>query len=183
MRVLSPEWSTRRLTISNSTLAEIGEITEIFNSCHSVEDWDPSFYLVSNDETEGHINRSLDADEQANKVFRMQTIRATGTGQMVGYFHLMHGAPKPDQIWMSMFVVHPEFQGGGFGQEVAEGLIAELKKLQDYSAVLLEVYLKNWPALRFWIQSGFCRIVAQRGEKKHSSEAHASLVLERSLLD
>ena len=52
----------------------------------------------------------------------MQTIRSIKTGEIVGYFHLTHGAPENNTVWISMFVIHPKFQGRGFGQETIEGL-------------------------------------------------------------
>ena len=41
MRILPFQWSTERMMISNSDLAEASELTEVFNSCNYVEAWDP----------------------------------------------------------------------------------------------------------------------------------------------
>jgi len=67
-----------------------------------------------------------------------------------------------------------------YGQEVAAGLIRQLAEL-GYAAVWLEVYLKNWPALRFWLQQGFNKIIEYDGDKQFSESAQATLVLAKQL--
>jgi ribosomal protein S18 acetylase RimI-like enzyme len=62
-----------------------------------------------------------------------------------------------------MFVLHPDWQGKHLGREVVEGLAEQLRAL-EYSAIWLRVYLKNWPALRFWITNGFTNILAYEGD-------------------
>ena len=102
---------------------------------------------------------------------------------MIGYFHLQHYSsrlPQPATAFISMFVIHPEFQGKRFAQEVVEGLSEQLAGY-GYIAIWLAVYLKNWAAIRFWLQQGFNRIIEYDGAKQFSETAQASLTLEKRL--
>ena len=80
-----------------------------------------------------------------------------------------------------LFVIEPTFQRLQYGRESADGLLGELTALDEYQSVRCEVYLQNWPALRFWIQRGFRSIVAWDGARVIASDAFASLILERRL--
>jgi len=45
----------------------------------------------------------------------------------------------------------------------------------------LEVYLRNWPALRFWTNAGFTTIVAYEGDREPGEGRVARLMLARPL--
>ncbi len=47
----------------------------------------------------------------------------------------------------------------------------------------LEVYLRNWPALRFWTIMGFTTIVGYEGDKEPGEGKQGRLILERTLRD
>jgi ribosomal protein S18 acetylase RimI-like enzyme len=100
---------------------------------------------------------------------------------IVGYFHLYHGMPKPEVVFISMCVIDPVHQKRRYGSELIEGLVRELRAIGGYEAIWLNVYLKNWPALHHWIGSGFTTIREWRGDTTHTPEGHASLILERKL--
>ena len=72
-------------------------------------------------------------------------------------------------------------QGEGFGREFVPSLLAHLSTCPPLTAIRIEVYLKNWPALRFWLNHGFATIQDMRGAKTASPAHHASLILERAL--
>lgn len=179
---LPAQWSSDRLSVSDSTLVDAGRLTAIFNACSYAELWDPTFHLIEEDELRGLIKRSLSTAE-ADRYFRLQAIRVTGQDDPIGYFHLSHWSPRLPQTntaFISMFVIDPAHQRQGYAQEIVAGLAECLAQL-GYSAIWLEVYLKNWPALRFWIQQGFTHIIEYEGARTHSEAAHASLILERRL--
>jgi diamine N-acetyltransferase len=78
-----------------------------------------------------------------------------------------------------MFVLHPDYQKGGFGTE----LLTHWRSSQtaSHQAIWLEIFLKNWPALRFWIKSGFTTIIDINGAPQHDATAHASIVIAKTL--
>ena len=78
-----------------------------------------------------------------------------------------------------MFVLHPSQHQQGYGREVMEGVIDQSKTMGDRMALGARVYLKNWPALRFWVGLGFKQIDKMDGDKIYSETMQASLVLLR----
>jgi GNAT superfamily N-acetyltransferase len=179
---LPAQWSTPRLTITDGALEDVPRLTAIFNACSYAAPWDPTFRVIEEKEVRPLIERSLSADE-ADLPFRLQAIRITGQDDPIGYFHLSHWSPRlpqADTAFISMFVIDPAQQRQGYAQEVVAGLAECLAEL-GYVAIWLDVYLKNWPALRFWIQQGFTHIIEYDGAPTHSESAHASLILQRRL--
>ncbi len=178
---LPQRWDTARYQIADSTPADVPLLTAVFNSCAYVEPWDPTFRPVAEAELAGLVAQSL-ADEGDARVFRLQAIRPRGGDDPVGYFHLWHRRPQPDQVGISMFVIDAGHRGHGAGEEVVEALAARLAGL-GYRAMRLEVYLKNWPALRFWIARRFTTIDGYEGDRAHDAASHASLRLARRLAE
>lgn len=179
---LPAQWTTPRLVIADGVLDDVARLTAVFNACSYVEPWDPTFHVIDEDELRQVIEQSLSTDED-NRYFRLQAVRVAAEDDPIGYFHLWHWSPRLPQaetVFVSMFVIHPDFQGQRYAQEVVTGLADQLSQL-GYDAIWLVVYLKNWSALRFWIQQGFTRIVRYDGDPAHTDTAHARLVLERRL--
>ena len=179
-RQLPAAWTTHRLDVRDATPADADALTAIFNACAYVEPWDPTFRPVDRAELDRVIKRSLDGDEHAD--FRLQVLRPRPDGAPLGYFHLFHGAPQPDVCWISMFVLLPDYQGQKLAGEAVDGLAERLAQA-GYRAIWLHVYLRNWPALRFWTQHGFTTILTYDGDKAMTEGAQARLRLERLLRD
>jgi ribosomal protein S18 acetylase RimI-like enzyme len=181
-RFLPSSWTTERIMITDSTLEDVPHLTRLFNACSYVEPWDPTFHPVPDDELYQLVVRSL-ATTGADQAFRLQCLRSKADDVRIGYFHLHHSPPRlpqPSTVWISMFVIHPSYQRQQFAQEVVTGLTQQLAQC-GYVAIWLEVYLKNWSALRFWIQQGFTNIIEYDGARLHTETEHASLVLEKRL--
>lgn len=175
---LPAEWTTRRVVVRDGAAGDAPALTALFNACHYVEPWDPTFHLVAEPEIGKLLQRSAAGDDHAN--FRLQALRLRHGDALIGYFHLFHGAPQPDVCWISMFVIHPDYQGQHLAQEVVNGLAYYLRQA-GYRAIWLEVYLRNWPALRFWTIMGFTTIVGYEGDKEMGEGKQARLMLERPL--
>lgn len=180
--LLPAQWSTPRISVADSTLADAARLTAIFNACNYAHPWDPTFRIIREEELSLLIGESL-STEGEDLYFRMQTLRVIGQDDPIGYFHLSHWSPRLPQagtVLISMFVINPAQQRQGYAQDVVAGLAERLSQL-GYKAIWLDVYLKNWPALRFWIQQGFTHIIEYEGAPTHNDSAHASLILERRL--
>jgi ribosomal protein S18 acetylase RimI-like enzyme len=182
LRFLPSSWTTKRIEVTDSTLQDVPQLTHLFNACSYVAAWDPTFHPVRDDDLSQLVTRSLAATGE-DHAFRLQCLRSTRDDVLIGYFHLHHRPPRlPQQAtaWISMFVIHPTYQRHQFGQEVVAGLAQQLAQC-SYVAIWLKVYFKNWPALRFWIQQDFTRIIEYDGARLHTETEHASLVLEKRL--
>jgi diamine N-acetyltransferase len=176
---LPSSWTTRRVIVRDAEAGDVAILTEIFNANNAIELFDPTFHHVEKPEISKLIKRSQ-ATSDDYLGFRLQTLRLKDGEKMCGYFHIFHGMPQPDLCWISIFVMHPEFQGQHLAQEVVSQMIDLLRKA-GYRAIWLEVYLRNWPALRFWINMGFTTIVAYEGEKTMTDQSQARLLLGRPL--
>ena len=177
MNRLSASWQTNRLTIHDGALADVPQLMAIFNACSHVEPWDPTFKVFPEAEFTGLVSKSM-GDGEGNGRFQLQTIRCND--QPIGYFHCYHHHPHPNVLLVSMFVLHPDHQKGGYGTELVAGL-AQQARAASHQAIWLEVFLKNWPALRFWIKSGFTTIIDMDGAPQHDATAHASIVVAKTL--
>ncbi|MCE7985386.1 MAG: N-acetyltransferase [Caldilinea sp. CFX5] len=180
LTLLPATWETARLTVNDVTLQEVAPLTALYNACSYAEPWDPTFHTIPEAELAELVNESLSNAAEHSR-FKLQTIRRKADGALVGYFHLHHGVrQRPELAYISMFVLHPDQQQQQYGSEVVQGISDQLRAL-GYPAIQLDVYLKNWPALRFWIKQGFTKIDDLRGDRVHSADAHAQLRLEKTL--
>ena len=186
MNVLPRTWETGRLVMSDGVLDDRPQFDAIAHACAYVGEWDPAFRVQAVDggqppaRDEDLVAKSLGLVARPDPRFRLQSIRLKLATTIIGYFHLYHATPTPQTIFLSMLILHPDYQHQGFGQEVIAGLAHQLEHL-GYIAIWLDVYLKNWPALRFWISTGFTTIVEYDGDKRHADDAYALLVLEKKL--
>ena len=181
-KYLAAEWFTERVHIKDCKIQDVSLLTEIFNSCNYVEQWDPTFCIVDENEIKLLVEKSLSETDE-NKGFRLQSLEVKDSRKVIGYFHLQHYSPRlpqPATAFISMFVIRPEFQGKHFAQEIVEGISKQLADC-GYSAIWLAVYLKNWGAIRFWIQQGFNKIIEYDGASQFSETEQASLTLEKRL--
>lgn len=179
--VLPSNWSTKNLLIENTTLNEVTKLLEIFNACSYVEKWDKTFKPESEETFIKMISKNLTQVEGTNKIFQIQSFHLKENSEVVGYFHLHYGVKASDIVMISMFVIHPKYQGKHFGTEIIIELIKQIKKLGTYNSILVEAYLKNWPALQFWINVGFKTIIDYVGDKSYAEDTSASLILEKKI--
>src|ERR1044071_1427407 len=91
-RYLAPEWFTERVHFRDCGIQDVSLLTEIFNSCHYVEPWDPTFYIVDQNEIKLLVEKSL-SETGENKGFRLQCLEVKDTTKIIGYFHLQHYSP------------------------------------------------------------------------------------------
>lgn len=177
---LPAAWQTEHLRIRDSVPEDAPRLTAIFNACAYVGVWDETFQIVPESEVAGLVANSQSMDGEHAR-FRLQAITVQQTGELVGYFHLYQGVRQdPGAVGISMFVIHPDHHGQRYGDEVAQGLWRQLHSL-GYRTVRLQVYLKNWPALRFWISQGFTTILRYEGAARLTPESYASLILAKEL--
>jgi ribosomal protein S18 acetylase RimI-like enzyme len=177
MTRLPENWQTNRLTIQDGTPQDVPWLMTIFNACSHFGPWDPTFQIYPEETFAELVASSVDSG-MGNGRFQLQTLRFQM--HLIGYYHCYHHNPQPQTLFISMLVLHPNQQKEGFGTELVTTLAQQAKSC-GYQAIWLDVYLKNWPALRFWIKSGFTTIIEMDGAPQHNPTAHASLVLAKTL--
>jgi len=177
-------WETQRLTVKDSVMADLPELDQILIACAYIEEWSGWRHEHPEGQSEKSMRPLLTEGELppngSKEFFRLQSIRLGEAGPIIGFLAIYHGFPTADIVWILYLFIHPNFQGKGYGQESARGLAEQLRRL-GFSGMRLVVDVKNWPAMRFWIQDGFDRIVDMMGDKTISEETFAHLILEKSL--
>ena len=183
--MLPAQWTTERLLLRNVMAADSPRLLAIFNGNAPIGAWDPTFHPIPQAEMDGLVAASLARRNTRGDAFQMQALcwglGHARAGEIIGYYHLVYGAPQPELVWIGMMVIDPQVQNGGLGSEALAGVGRRLRELATYRAARVEVWLKNWPALRLWAKAGFDRIVKFRGDPLLAPESQASVVLEQDL--
>ena len=183
--MLPVQWNTDRLLLRDVTEADSARLLAIFNANAHIGVWDPTFQPIPLAEMDDLVATSLARRNARGDTFQMQALcwgeGHARAGEIIGYYHLVFGAPQPDLIWIGMLVLDPSAQKGGCGSEGLAGLGGQLRALGAYRAAWVEVWLKNWPALRLWAKAGFDRIIKFCGDPTLTPDGHASVVLEQEL--
>jgi ribosomal protein S18 acetylase RimI-like enzyme len=188
INMISNQWQTQHLVVKDSILDDVAELVQIQAACAYMEEWS-GWKQVK----EGHPKQKEDHPEQSTLAFitegelppngskefwRVQSLRLSDTGQMIGFLAIYHGYPTDNFVWINYLFIHPNFQGKGYGQELVRGLCDKVKSL-GYTGMRTIVDLKNWPAVRFWSQVGFDKIIQYHGDKIISDNTFAHLTLEK----
>lgn len=173
---ISNSWHTDRLIVEDTMETEIEELEGIYKNCGYIGQWTG---LESKEEYPMRLefeHKNLPPDGQ-KELHRLQSIKLKDSGKIIGYLILYHGFPDERTFWIAVMAIHTDYQGKKFGQEAVAGLIKEIKQLEIYRRMGLTVGVKNWPALRFWINTGFNTIINFKGDKIYSEKTFADLWL------
>jgi diamine N-acetyltransferase len=183
--MISTQWETQRLTVQDSVLSDLPDLDPILEACSYIEEWSGWRHQHPESQFDKSMRPLLMEGELppngSKEFFRLQSIHLSESEPIIGFLAIYHGYPTPDIVWILYLFIHPDFQGKGYGQEIAQGLSDQLRPL-GYAGLRLVVDLKNWPAIRFWVQDGFDRIIEVLGDKTISEETFAHFILEKSLV-
>jgi ribosomal protein S18 acetylase RimI-like enzyme len=175
-------WQTARLSVRDSVLDDLPELEAVADTCLYVNEW--TGWRAEEHAGESLRNAVIDGLPPPNgskELYRMQTIRLRDTERAIGFVACYHGWPEPDTFYITEVMIDAQFQGQGYGRELARGLTDAVVRLGAYRRICLLAALKNWPALRFWMRAGYDRMVDYRGDERYSAETFAYLMLEKAL--
>lgn len=170
------------MVIKDSTIADSPELDQVLTACAYIEEW--SGWKSEPGSAKSMLPMLTEGELPPNgskEFFRLQSLRFSDTGQMIGFLAMYHGFPTANIAWIVYLAIQPDFQGMGYGQELVSGL-SEKEKTLGFTAMRLLVDVKNWPALRFWVQGGFNKIIQIQGDKIMSENTFAHLILEKTLV-
>ncbi len=173
-------WETANLIIQDTEQPELQDLQAIYDNCAYIGDWTGAEGGGENYVQEEFDKKHLPPEGKA-EFHRLQSIKLKSGGKIVGYTVLYHGFPDEQTLWIAILAIHTDYQGKQFGQELIAQLLEEAKKLQSYTRLGLTVGIKNWPALRFWINAGFTTILKLNGDKVYSDKTFADLWLTHEL--
>ncbi len=182
LNLLPSSWETARLTVEDSTLAEAPVLQEINDAVPQTRGW----MRVEGQDQEDSMVRALEegvlppVPNRSRERFRLQSIRHGGTGELMGFLAVYHGFPDEGTFWINTLTLHPRFQGQGYGRELLLGLSDIVARLGGYRCMRTYVSLTNWPSLRLCVKVGLNRMVDIAGDRVHTEEAEAHVLLERA---
>lgn len=177
---ISRNWDTEHVTIKNVEENEIEKLEEIYKNLDYIGKWTG---LESKEEHPMRLefeHKNLPSNGQ-KELHRLQSIKLKDSNKIMGYFVFYHGFPDERTFWIAVLAIHTDYQGKKFGQEVVAGLIKEVKHLQIYNRIGGSVGIKNWPAIRFWINAGLNTIINFKGDNIYNERSFADLWLVKNL--
>lgn len=176
---LPNSWTTERLIIRNTVPEDSEDLKRI---CAS---WTDKIYVEGEEFSENYIEDCIlngdvppidNANVDNSYIMTIQDVN----NQIVGFLNLYHGYPNKDMLWIGLFIIHAEYQGHSFGQEVINSICYEGKRL-GWKSIGLGVYLKNWKGIRFWFNNGFNMITGIYGDKEYSENNFSLMGLRKEL--
>ncbi|MEK3704123.1 GNAT family N-acetyltransferase [Paenibacillus sp. FSL R7-0198] len=178
MKQLPEEWKSDRLIVSNVKESDIPELESIYETSRYLHQWDGQEHdrnYVKECFEEGHLPPGGRLEN-----YRIQSIRTNEDDRYIGLLSVYHGYPSEDSIYLEFLYIQSEIQKQGYGKELIQALTLHCSEL-GYKEIRINVALKNWPALRFWIKSGFNQINGIYGDLEYSEDTFANTELIKSL--
>lgn len=183
---IAEKWQTKQLRVSDSIHAEVEALQQINDAVPQTQSW---MQVPGQENTAGSMLLALQegvlppTPDRSKEYFRLQSIHLARSGKLIGFIGVYHGFPECDIFWINTVTLHPKYQGKGYGTELLEGLVENVKQLKSYTRMRTFVSLTNWPSLRLCIKAGLNRMVEIAGDKVHSEVAEAHVLVERSFLE
>lgn len=174
MKIILDTWSSQRLIISNLQEEEISVVQDLYETSRYMNQWDGQEYNpehIRNCFVEGN----LPPDGKLEN-YRIQTIRNNEDQTIIGILSVYHGHPAIESIYLEFLYIDRSIQKQGFGQEFINTFI-ELTTDLGYKEIRINVSMKNWSAIKFWIKSGFNNVSGIYGDSEYSEHTYANLEL------
>jgi ribosomal protein S18 acetylase RimI-like enzyme len=177
MITLNSIWTSKRLIVEDIKLQEINAVQELYTTSSNLSRWDgrePDAEFINQCYLTGDLPPAGKKED-----YKIQTIKLNiESRELIGFLSVYHGYPKDEIIYISFMCIGKQHQKQGYGQEIINQSIAELSLLQ-YKEIRVNVSLKNWPALRFWITLGFNQINGIFGDKEYAENTFSNIELSR----
>ncbi len=146
---------TERLRIRTAEEGDRSGIADVHRACAYMADW------TGCPHDEAGLNALLantDLPPGGSPEFsHLAVLEDKASGRLAGIAQYYTAWPEANCIWIGLMLIHPKYQKQGFGGEFVQAFVAESKR-QAYARAGLGVALRNQPAMKFWVKSGFDRI-------------------------
>lgn len=178
------QWTTERLIIADSTLDEASELQRINDLVPATATW---LHVEGKDEADCTMASAINdgvlppTPDRTKERFHLQTVRLNNSQEIIGFWGVYRGFPTADIFWINALTLDPDFQGKGYGTELMTGVSEIAKQLGGFTAMRSYVALNNIPSLKMCVKIGFNKMLAIQYEKGHEDEAHAHVLLEKTL--
>jgi len=86
-----------------------------------------------------------------------------------------------ETIFLGGFFIKQGKQNNGLGRTILGMYEDKWRASKKYGRIILNVDIKNWAAIRFWLNNGYDRIIQWIGDSEYSDATYAMLRLEKRL--
>lgn len=100
--------------------------------------------------------------------------------ELIGFFDLYFGYPKPDIAWISIMIIDKEKRHHHHGKEALKR-IENFVQTKSFKTIGIGVDLKNHSGLMFWTKNGFSQVYGVFGDKEYSADKFAVICLLKEL--
>lgn len=174
-------WETRRLVVRNSVPDEADTLRKLYEASADRGPWlgfeDTG---IEEDYIEKCLKDGLVPPGGTAERYQFMTFRRKEDNEVIGFIGCYHGYPDAATLYLDFMFFHPDHQKRGYGQEIIAQLTEKAQR-KHYGAIRLTVSLKNWSAIRFWLQKGFNEACNFHGDKEHGEATEASIELIKRL--
>lgn len=171
---------TSRLVITDAKMEECDKLQKIG------EGWENKVLVEGEPFESGYIRRCLVEGDlppilNASQLnYRLKSIFLKENEVLIGFSDLYLGYPSDNTAWISLMVLDSHFRGNGYAKEAMDAIAQECRVI-GFKKIGIGVYLKNWPALKFWTTIGFDKITGISGDEDFGENAFAIVKLEKKL--
>ena len=181
-QLLPSRWNTLHLIVTDSTLADIPELQQINDAVPQTQSWT---HVGGENEACSMLTALEDGvlpptPDRSKAYFRMQSIRLSSAGKLIGFLAVYHGFPQEYIFWINAITFATKFQGQGYGPELLLGLSEIVRHLGSYTCIRSYVALNNVHSLKLCVKTGFNKMVEIAGEKVDSDINHTHMLVEKT---
>ena len=83
-------------------------------------------------------------------------------------------------IFLGGFYIKQNKQKSGLGKTILS-MYENKWKAEKYNRIILNVDIKNWAGIRFWINNGYNKVIEWIGDFEYSENTYAMLRLEKNI--
>ena len=100
------------------------------------------------------------------------------TNEMVNYCQYYKNYENNNTIFLGSFFIKRNKQKKGLGKKIIK-MYEEQWKQEGYTKIILQVDIKNWVGIRFWLRNGYNKIIKWIGDLEYSDKTYAMIRLEK----
>lgn len=169
--------ATNRLTVNAATAEDAQDIGKVYYACSYMSQWTG---MEHDEQGLAALLDNSDLPPNGSSEFSHLAVFREKSGKTIGFVQYYTAYPEANCMWIGLFLLHPDVQKQGYGKEFIDAFIEECR-LQGYSQIGLGVALRNQPALKFWVKSGFSHIARVKCDGESGEGSLGLLALNMAL--
>ncbi len=177
--MINSSWETKRLQVRDAVFEDVPVLQRLLESIRDTLTLEGKEEITPDEMKRTVLEGTLPPGGTRDR-FHLQVVESKESDKSIGFLGVYHGYPTDNVLYISTLVIGRQHQRQGYGSEIIADLFS-LSGCRGYEVSRLWVALKNWNALRFWINQGFIHVVKYTGDKTFSMAASAGLELEKRL--